>query len=150
MAPERAYADAHRRLGDRAAAWGRCAFCGDDLAAQADPAPCDRAEALARRLVQYDRESARRTHVIDDQQDWYAVATSAFSSPEEAAAAWDKEERRRENARKSTFKIDFAGRRVVETEFEEEEALFQGRAEPRVAAGDAPDEVCGAPDAVSV
>jgi hypothetical protein len=150
VAPERAYADAHRRLGDRAAAWGRCAFCGDDLAAQADPAPCDRAEALARRLVQYDRESARRTHVIDDQQDWYAVATSAFSSPEEAAAAWDKEERRRENARKSTFKIDFAGRRVVETEFEEEEALFQGRAEPRVAAGDAPDEVCGAPDAVSV
>ena len=35
-------------------------------------------------------------------------------------------------------------------EFEDEEALFQGRAEPRVAAGDAPDEVCGAPDAVSV
>ena len=149
VAPEEVYDDVHGRLGNAKADWGACGFCGDDLASQCDPAPSAKAKALARRLVQYDRESARRTHVIDDQQDWYAVATSAFSSPEEAAEAWKKEEQRRENAKKSSFKIDFAGRRVFEEEFEEEEELFQGRAEPRLGDDDVfPDlSPCGTPDA---
>ena len=36
--------------------------------------PAKEPKALARRLVQYDRESARRTHVIDDQNDWRGAA----------------------------------------------------------------------------
>ena len=82
-------------------------------------APSPDAVALAKRLAKYDRESARRTSVVDDQQDWYEVAASPFSTSEEAAEAWRKEEERREAASKREFRIDIdlgAGEVKVEEE----------------------------------
>ena len=77
-APDAAYDDIWARLNARRDEWPACGFCGAALAEQSDPAPSPDAIALAKRLAKYDRESARRTSVVDDQQDWYAVATSAF------------------------------------------------------------------------
>ena len=50
---------------------------------------------------------------------WYEVAASPFSTSEEAAEAWRKEEERREAAAKREFRIDIdvvAGEVKVEEE----------------------------------
>jgi transcription elongation factor Elf1 len=112
--PDAAYDDIAARLNARRDEWPACGFCGAALAEQVDPAPSPEAEALARRLANYDRESARRTSVVDDQQDWYEVAASPFSTADEAAAAWNKEEARREAAAKRAFTIDIAAGEVHE------------------------------------
>ena len=117
--PDAAYDDIWSRLNARRDEWPACGFCGAALSEQSDPAPSPDAIALAKRLAKYDRESARRTSVVDDQQDWYEVAASPFSTSEEAAEAWRKEEERREAAAKREFRIDIdfgAGEVKVEEE----------------------------------
>ena len=119
VAPDAAYDDIWARLNARRDEWPACGFCGAALAEQSDPSPSPDAIALAKRLAKYDRESARRTSVVDDQQDWYEVAASPFSTSEEAAEAWRKEEERREAASKREFRIDIdvaAGEVKVEEE----------------------------------
>ena len=71
------------------------------------------------RSPRYDREAARRTHVIDDQNDWYDVAASTFSTAEEAAEAWRREEERREACAKREFRIDLASGQVEECQLGE-------------------------------
>lgn len=76
-------------------------------------------EALARRdrLLKYDRESERRTTVIDDESDYFK-ANSVWLSDEERKKLKALETQLRENkhasrlSRKVTF--DFAGRQIVE------------------------------------
>lgn len=76
------------------------------------------AMALRDRLVEYDRESARRTTVIDDQSDYYdAVDGNAWLNDGEKAAlkkqARDLEAAREERRRKMTVTVDLLGRRVL-------------------------------------
>lgn len=69
------------------------------------------------RLLQYDRTSARRTKVIDDQTDYFNADSNRWLSSEERAAVKAKEEKIRaakEHAKRTmTVTIDFAGRRVL-------------------------------------
>mmetsp|Transcript_7434 Transcript_7434/g.24521 ORF Transcript_7434/g.24521 Transcript_7434/m.24521 type:complete len:259 (-) Transcript_7434:103-879(-) len=88
--------------------WPKCAVCGDALQEQLrfgdyedDDDGLRKAVDLAARLFRYDRETARRTKVVDDQADWYA--------PPEPTS------------RTKNFTLDFAGRKVVIQEDQEEE-----------------------------
>jgi hypothetical protein len=45
---------------------------------------------LKERLLRFDREFARRTEVVDDQEDYYANTTSTWLSEEEKHDALDK------------------------------------------------------------
>ena len=60
--------------------------------------------------MRYDRESAKRTVVFDDQADYYSNQTSNWLTEEEqdAAAEQDEEQRRKLHTRKKqTFSIAF-------------------------------------------
>ena len=110
---------------------GPCLFCGalwgakhdaPNASARFEDAESADAKALAfkDRLVGYDRESAARTKVLDDQSDWFSTSAflgaedSAWTTPEERAAAADRrrlieaaEEEMRE--KKMELCIDVAG-----------------------------------------
>ena len=62
--------------------------------------------------------SAQRTHVLDDEHDFFAVDVSSWASPEEKAALQQREKELRErkygSRKNKTFTLDFAGRKVVE------------------------------------
>lgn len=71
------------------------------------------------RLVQYDKERSARSQVYDDQADYFADSSSTWLSPEEKQQAADKDkEIRRLKAKRgrTTFVVDFAGRRIMDTE----------------------------------
>ena len=95
LAPEDSWQDTQNRAACGRDEWRSCAACGDALAQQLrfgdcgteEDASLGKAARLAARLVQFDKESARRTHVIDDQQDWYEIAQSPYSTPAEARHA---------------------------------------------------------------
>ena len=111
---------------------GPCLFCGsdpDEARTSENDFPegsAERAAAEARaqqfkdRLLDFDRSSAKRTTVIDDQVDYYASAASdAWLSQEEkrqAAATMqaraDEKERRRKQL---TLTLDFEEQKVVRT-----------------------------------
>ena len=144
MPPDAAYDDIWARLNARRDEWPACGFCGAALSEQSDPSPSPDAIALAKRLAKYDRESARRTSVVDDQQDWYEVAASPFSTSEEAAEAWRKEEERREAAAKREFRIDIdvvrgrgEGGRRAKLRLESHHGVMRVVFAPRPACGDA-------------
>ncbi|KAJ8598326.1 hypothetical protein CTAYLR_007561 [Chrysophaeum taylorii] len=112
------YARLEARLRATRGEWGTCAACGDALAEQlrhgdAEDASLDAAVERAARLVRYDRESASRTRVIDDQKDWYA------SPPYEEKRTW----------KPPAVTIDFAGRKV----------FFEAPPEPTGVAATPPD-----------
>jgi hypothetical protein len=89
------------------------------------------AEALRQRLVEYDRHSAKRTAVIDDQSDYFAIDSNAWLSDEERALLRRRhaeEEAAQEQRRKRlVVTVDLLGRRVLverderESEREDEE-----------------------------
>lgn len=102
VSPSEAYMDISNRLRSRRDEWPKCAACGEALGEQlrhgdAVDDELERAISLATKLVRYDRETAQRTHVIDDQTDWY-------ETPKEAKTT------------SYLAKIDFAGRKVVVAE----------------------------------
>ncbi|XP_023931504.1 activating signal cointegrator 1-like isoform X2 [Lingula anatina] len=73
------------------------------------------------KLLEYDRTSAKRTQVIDDQSDYYSVDTQWLSKDEKKKLAKREEEIRQLRHgsrldRKITF--DFAGRRVLDAEMD--------------------------------
>jgi len=74
-----------------------CPFCGF-LVEQIGQPPDDEADKKAwqhkERLLQFDRDSARRTVVWDDQEDYFASAKSTWLSKEEQATAREKETER--------------------------------------------------------
>lgn len=99
VSPSEAYVDITSRLRGRREEWPKCVACGEALGEQlrhgdAADDQLERAVSLAAKLVRYDRETAQRTHVIDDQTDWY-------ETPKETATT------------SYLAKIDFAGRKVV-------------------------------------
>jgi hypothetical protein len=75
------------------------------------------AEALRDRLVQFDRQSAKTTTVIDDQSDYFAIDSNAWLSDEERTELKRRQaeaEAAAEAAKKRmTVTVDLLGRRVV-------------------------------------
>ncbi|XP_072349135.1 activating signal cointegrator 1 [Scyliorhinus torazame] len=70
------------------------------------------------KLLEYDKTSARRTQVIDDESDYFAADSNQWLSKQEREALRKKEEELRElrhaSRRTQPITIDFAGRRVLE------------------------------------
>lgn len=75
------------------------------------------AVALKDRLVEYDRESAKRTTVYDDQADFFEIDANAWLTEEERAVLRQREREmaEAEEARRKrvTVSIDLLGRKVV-------------------------------------
>lgn len=91
--------------------WPSCSACGASLKEQlrhgdVDDPQLSKAVALASRLVLYDRDTAKRTSVVDDQIDWYAPPDAASSS--------------RSGGHTITFTLDFAGRKVQVSETDDD------------------------------
>ncbi|XP_076012336.1 activating signal cointegrator 1 isoform X2 [Genypterus blacodes] len=70
------------------------------------------------KLLEYDRNSVRRTQVLDDESDYFATDSNQWLSPNEREKLRKKEEELRElrHASRKDRKItlDFAGRQIVE------------------------------------
>ncbi|KAL1218110.1 hypothetical protein V5N11_002386 [Cardamine amara subsp. amara] len=75
------------------------------------------AEAYAKRLVEYDRNSAARTTVIDDQSDYYESESSTWLSAEEKELVRKKreeiEEAEQAKKNKVVMTFDLVGRKVL-------------------------------------
>ncbi|KAL3640587.1 hypothetical protein CASFOL_015555 [Castilleja foliolosa] len=75
------------------------------------------AEAFAKRLVEYDRNSAARTTVIDDQSDYYETEGNSWLSVEEKELLTKKreevEEAERVQRNKVVMTFDLLGRKVL-------------------------------------
>lgn len=75
------------------------------------------AEAYAKRLVDYDRNSAARTAVIDDQSDYYEIEGNSWLSNEEKELIKKKQEEIEEAERAKRNKVvvtfDLVGRKVL-------------------------------------
>ncbi|KAI6683079.1 hypothetical protein NL676_028992 [Syzygium grande] len=80
------------------------------------------AEAYAKRLVDYDRNSAVRTTVIDDQSDYYEIEGKSWLSKEEKELLIKKKEEIEEAERAKRSKVvmtfDLVGRKVLFNEDE--------------------------------
>ncbi|XP_072982519.1 uncharacterized protein [Typha latifolia] len=108
---------------------GPCSFCGalvlkedstyaglSDVAVPLSDAEAA-AEAYAKRLVEYDRNSAARTKVIDDQSDYYEIEGNSWLSTEEKANLKKQQKEIDEAAEAQKGKVivtfDLVGRKVV-------------------------------------
>lgn len=118
---------------------GPCSFCGalvlregstyagleEELGPVSDADAA--AEAYAKRLVDYDRNSAARTTVIDDQSDYYEIEGNSWLSMEEKELLKKKkeeiEEAERVNRSKVVISFDLLGRKVLLNENEASEPL---------------------------
>ncbi len=83
-----------------------------------------RAYAHKDKLLFFDKEHAKRTRVLDAQGDYYN--TSAWLTEEEKEEIAERERRRREKLlpsyrRQKTITLDFASRRVLQEDMEDEE-----------------------------
>ncbi|KAL8123547.1 hypothetical protein AgCh_011500 [Apium graveolens] len=108
---------------------GPCNFCGALVLREGStyaglevtPLPLSEtevaAQAYAKRLVDYDRNSAARTTVIDDQSDYYNVEGSTWISPEEKELLRKKQEEievdERAKRSKVVMSFDLVGRKVL-------------------------------------
>ncbi|KAI3762631.1 hypothetical protein L1987_53068 [Smallanthus sonchifolius] len=106
---------------------GPCSFCGALVAREGstyagleeEVGPMSdaeaTAEAYAKRLVDYDRNSAARTTVIDDQSDYYEMEGNTWLSMEEKELLRKKkeeiEEAERANRSKVVISFDLVGRK---------------------------------------
>ncbi|XP_065877321.1 uncharacterized protein [Euphorbia lathyris] len=113
---------------------GPCNFCGSLVlkegstyaGLEASLAPVSdaeaEAEAFAKRLVDYDRNAAARTTVIDDQSDYYEIESNSWLSKEEKELLMKKkeeiEEAERAKRNKVTVTFDLVGRKVLVNEDE--------------------------------
>uniref|UniRef100_UPI00398F5225 activating signal cointegrator 1-like n=1 Tax=Pristiophorus japonicus TaxID=55135 RepID=UPI00398F5225 len=70
------------------------------------------------KLLEYDKTSARRTQVIDDESDYFAADSNQWLSKQEREALRKREEELRElrhaSRRTKQITIDFAGRQILE------------------------------------
>ncbi|XP_077213844.1 transcription regulator/ zinc ion binding protein [Tasmannia lanceolata] len=116
---------------------GPCSFCGalvlregstyagldDTIVPLSDSVAT--AEAFAKRLVAYDRNSAARTTVIDDQSDYYEIDANSWLSIEEKELLKKKQQEieEAEHARRSKVVVtfDLVGRKVMMNENEASE-----------------------------
>lgn len=89
------------------------------------------AEAYAKRLVDYDRNAAARTTVIDDQSDYYEIEGNSWLSKEEKELLTKKREEIEEAERLKRSKVvvtfDLVGRKVLLNEDEVSELESENR-----------------------
>ncbi|KAJ6418394.1 hypothetical protein OIU84_001714 [Salix udensis] len=89
------------------------------------------AEAYAKRLVDYDRNSAARTTVIDDQSDYYEIEGNSWLSNEEKKLLRKKQEETEEAEQAKRNKVvvtfDLVGRKVILNRDEVEELESENR-----------------------
>ncbi|MBA0824966.1 hypothetical protein Goarm_021597 [Gossypium armourianum] len=89
------------------------------------------AEAYAKRLVEYDRNAAARTTVIDDQSDYYEIEGNSWLSKEEKELLKKKQEEIEEAERLKRSKVfvtfDLVGRKVLLNEDEVSELESENR-----------------------
>ncbi|KAF2315963.1 hypothetical protein GH714_040758 [Hevea brasiliensis] len=122
---------------------GPCSFCGalvlkegstyagleGNLAPLSDAEAV--AEAYARRLVEYDRNSAARTTVIDDQSDYYEIEGNSWLSKEEKELLRKKqqaiEEAETAKRNKVVVTFDLVGRKVLVNQDEVSEQESENR-----------------------
>ncbi|CAA7401101.1 unnamed protein product [Spirodela intermedia] len=111
---------------------GPCSFCGALVLREGSSyaglegagAPASNAEATAeaftKRLVEYDRNSAARTTVIDDQSDYYEFEGNSWLSKEEkdllAQKLKEQEEEEERRKKKVVMTFDLVGRKVLVNE----------------------------------
>ena len=76
-----------------------CHFCGFLIESHIDEnnANFDSALAHKERLLEFDRTFAARTHIHDDQEDYFVTSTSMWSTQEEQSDARAMEEERHKN-----------------------------------------------------
>ncbi|KAL6055120.1 Activating signal cointegrator 1, variant 2 [Balamuthia mandrillaris] len=96
---------------------------GSPQTTRAEEASTEMDEGLARallrkdELLEYERNSARRTVVYDDHEDYFSVDSTKWLTAEEKKRMKEKEEemkkKKEENARKITVSFDLAGRKVI-------------------------------------
>ncbi|KAG1658746.1 hypothetical protein FOA52_000859 [Chlamydomonas sp. UWO 241] len=88
------------------------------MAAEGEDAATAAARAFKDRLVEYDRNAAQRTTVIDDQNDYFEIDSNAWLSDQERAEMRQRKkmEDEAEAAKKGrlTVTIDLVGRRVIQ------------------------------------
>ncbi|KAL2321985.1 hypothetical protein Fmac_026364 [Flemingia macrophylla] len=89
------------------------------------------AEAYAKRLVDYDRNSAARTTVIDDQSDYYEIDGNSWLSKEEKEMLKKKQEEMEEAERAKRNRVvvtfDLVGRKVLVNEDDVSELQSENR-----------------------
>ncbi|GAA6218912.1 activating signal cointegrator 1 isoform X1 [Lates japonicus] len=72
------------------------------------------------KLLEYDRNSVRRTQVLDDESDYFATDSNQWLSPSEREKLRKKEEELRElrhvSRKDRKITLDFAGRQVIDEE----------------------------------
>ncbi|KAK7292214.1 hypothetical protein RIF29_07990 [Crotalaria pallida] len=89
------------------------------------------AEAFAKRLVEYDRNSAARTTVIDDQSDYYELDGNTWLSKEEKELLKKKQEEMEEAEQAKRNKVvmtfDLVGRKVLLNKDEVSESQSDNR-----------------------
>ncbi len=116
---------------------GPCQFCGRAVVSEgsARSLPADAAQAVAQahkdKLLDFDRSKAKRTVVLDDQADYFK-SNSQWLSNEERAGALERERKALEKKyeRKGLrITFDFAGRRVLEAEKDEDDVSYSLTAE---------------------
>lgn len=122
---------------------GPCSFCGalvlkegstyagleESMAPTSDAEFA--AEAYAKRLVEYDRNSAARTTVIDDQSDYYEIEGNSWLSNEEKQLLRKKQEETEEAELAKRSKVvvtfDLVGRKVLLNQDDVEELKSENR-----------------------
>lgn len=86
----------------------------------------EKAIAHKEKLLEYDKSSARRTKVIDDESDYFASDANRWLTKKEREALRKKEEKLREkrfaSQREMKVTLDFAGRQVIESN--ESESMY--------------------------
>ncbi|CAN4086347.1 unnamed protein product [Withania somnifera] len=121
---------------------GPCNFCGALVLKEGSsyagldegPVPVsdaeEAAEAYAKRLVDYDRNSAARTTVIDDQSDYYEIEGNSWLSKEEKELLRKKkeeiEEAERAKRNRVVIAFDLVGRKVLLNKDDVHEELQNG------------------------
>ncbi len=110
--------------------YGPCLFCGNELIfddldkiafdkTDEEIASLQKAVEKAKKLVQFDRESQKRTKVFDESTDWYLEAQNPWLSQSAREQAKKQEKifrkQRELEKRKIHLTVDFFGRTIVES-----------------------------------
>ena len=86
------------RISCEAEGYDFCPFCNIQIQdfSQRMSSSSSSAVLHKERLLEFDRTSAARTHILDDQEDYYASSTSMWNTHEEQENAKEKEEARQQ------------------------------------------------------
>ncbi|XP_031425115.1 activating signal cointegrator 1 isoform X2 [Clupea harengus] len=103
-------------MGDRVVPWEGMDYLPHQEAKM--KAGMEKALQHKEKLLEYDRNSVRRTQVLDDESDYFATDSNQWLSPNERSSLRKREEELRDLKQASRkdrkITLDFAGRKVIE------------------------------------